>query len=256
MIESKDQMNNVIRLGKAPNRIISLVPSLTELLFDLELENEVVGITKFCIHPNNWFQNKTRVGGTKTVDVDKVRSLNPDLIIANKEENTKEDIELLKEIAPVWISDINSYEEAMVAIHEISRITAREQLGKSMLFQIEKGFHDLQKLEKLATVAYVIWNEPTYLAGQNTFINDMLEKCGFANSTNETRYPEFDSNINPDYIFLSSEPFPFEEKHKVEFQDKFPNSKVILVDGEMFSWYGSRMSKAPIYFNKLLKSIV
>lgn len=255
MIESKDQMNTIIRLGQVPNRIISLVPSLTELLYDLQLESEVVGITKFCIHPEEWFKAKNRIGGTKTVDIEKIRRLMPDLIIANKEENTKEDIEQLQQIAPVWISDINSYEEAVEAIAEISRVTGREGLGKSMLFQIENGFNKLQKINEEKTVAYVIWNEPTYLAGQQTFINDILEKCGFTNVTKDARYPEMESNCKPDYIFLSSEPFPFEEKHRIEFQQKYPTAKVVLVDGEMFSWYGSRMRTAPNYFNELLSTI-
>lgn len=255
MLESKDQMNNVIRLGQFPNRIISLVPSLTELLFDLQLENEVIGITKFCIHPNDWFQSKTRVGGTKTVDIEKVRGLNPDLIIANKEENTKEDIDQLKLIAPVWVSDINSYDEALVAIEEIAKVTGRETQGKSILFQIENGFNALQKIHQPKRVAYLIWNNPAYLAGKETFINDMLEKCGLINITNESRYPEMKVEVEPDFIFLSSEPFPFEEKHKKEFEMKFPLAKIVLVDGEMFSWYGSRMIKSPNYFNKLIAAI-
>ena len=91
--------------GITPTKIISLVPSQTELLFDLELFNEVIGITKFCIHPKEWYRNKTRIGGTKTVDVELIKQLKPDLIIANKEENVKEQIEALQEIAPVHLTD-------------------------------------------------------------------------------------------------------------------------------------------------------
>ena len=99
-----DQLQSEIRLDRVPRRIVSLVPSQTELLYDLGLEDEVVGITKFCIHPNKWFSSKDRIGGTKSINIDQVKSLAPDLIIGNKEENTIEDIERLREIAPVWMS--------------------------------------------------------------------------------------------------------------------------------------------------------
>ena len=103
MYDFTDKLNRSITLFDKPLRIISLVPSQTELLYDLGLDEEVVGITKFCVHPDVWYRTKTRIGGTKTVNIEKVKSLSPTLIIANKEENTKSDIEALEKIAPVWI---------------------------------------------------------------------------------------------------------------------------------------------------------
>ena len=139
-MEFVDQMNNIIRLGAFPKRIISLVPSQTELLFDLGLDSEVVGITKFCIYPDKWFRNKKRVGGTKTISIEAVRKLNPDLIVGNKEENTKEDILLLSEIAPVWMSDIVSLEDAKKMIIEIGKITNTHTNACSIAKKIATNF--------------------------------------------------------------------------------------------------------------------
>jgi len=252
----KDQMNTTIRLGKKPSRIVSLVPSQTELLHDLGLEDEVVGITKFCIHPNKWFRSKNRVGGTKNVDFDKVKALQPDLIIGNKEENAKEDIEKLKEIAPVWMSDIFNLEEAIDALLKIGEITGRSNQAIKMAESIQAKFVQMSEFIELTsrkTVLYFIWNEPRFVAGKNTFIDDMLSRCGFENLSKNERYPEVETGVEPDYVFLSSEPYPFKEKHKKEFQNTYPNAKIIIVDGEMFSWYGSRMLKAPEYFINLIK---
>ncbi len=251
-----DQMNQIIRLGDKPNRIISLVPSQTELLHDLGLEEEVVGITKFCIHPNKWFRTKNSVGGTKNVNFDKVKSLNPDLIIGNKEENSKEDIEELKKIAPVWMSDIFNLKDALISIAEIGKITGKESESLNLSAIIQKEFKILKEAvsnSPKTTVLYFIWNEPRFVAGKNTFIDDMLTRCGLINLSSTERYPEVEKGLSPDYIFLSSEPYPFKEKHVAEFQKTYTTSKIIIVDGEMFSWYGSRLKFAPKYFMELLK---
>lgn len=260
MNEFTDQMNQTIRLEAIPRRVVSLVPSQTELLHYLGLGDEVVGITKFCIHPNDWFREKPRVGGTKEVDLEKVLVLNPDLIIGNKEENTQEDIEMLKSVAPVWMSDIYDLSDAILMIRELGIILDRTETTDRLINEILSEFsslHDFtQNLSwKGNTVLYFIWNEPGFVAGKNTFIDAMLGECGLKNATRDTRYPEVPLAIQPDFIFLSSEPFPFEEKHIASFQKKYPHSKIVLVDGEMFSWYGSRLKDAPKYFRELLESI-
>ncbi len=258
MKEYIDQMKQTIRLGKKPSRIVSLVPSQTELLFDLGLEKEVVGITKFCIHPNSWFKTKRRVGGTKNVHIDVVKDLQPDLIIGNKEENSQEDIERLKEIAPVWMSDIFTLKDALDSILKIGEITDKYKESKQLIEQISNAFSTIHKQNetlKGKTVLYFIWNEPRLVAGKNTFIDDLLSKCGFVNLAKQERYPEVKDNLHPDFIFLSSEPYPFKEKHMHEFQVNYPDAKIVNVDGEMFSWYGSRLKLAPNYFLKLMKQL-
>ena len=257
-----DQMNRVVRLEKVPERIVSLVPSQTELLYDLGLGDRVVGITKFCVHPNDWFRNKTRVGGTKSVDFDKIKSLHPDLIIGNKEENEKSDIDRLTAEFPVWMSDIFTLSDAMDMIQHIGAITGTEKEAKSIVTDVQNGFSELEKwvnesFKEDLSVAYFIWKDPDFCAGPNTFIDAMLHRCGLKNYIQETRYPEFSvaTDQAPDVIFLSSEPYPFKEKHVLEFQEKFPNAKIQLVDGEMFSWYGSRLKHAPKYFQNLLEQL-
>jgi iron complex transport system substrate-binding protein len=253
-------MNRTIRLGATPKRIVSLVPSQTELLNDLGLGERVVGITKFCIHPKEWYRSKVRVGGTKNVDVEKVKALQSDLIIGNKEENSKEDIEALEKIAPVWMSDIFTLDDSLEMINQLGSVLNVEKESKALIDVIGSEFEKLSDFisgDKPKNVAYFIWKNPDMIAGKQTFIDDMLSRCGFQNYTSDNRYPTFqvEEDKSLDYIFLSSEPFPFKEKEVLEFQKKYPQSKVMVVDGEYFSWYGSRLNKAPNYFKQLIGEI-
>ena len=259
-----DQFNQSIYLPSFPKRIISLVPSQTELLFDLGLEEEVVGITKFCVHPQKWFKNKTRIGGTKDVDINKIKALQPDLIIANKEENVQAQIEQLQTIAPVWVSDISTLQEALQMIKMLGEITNKKQSAATIVQKVINGFHQLATIKQtLKTACYLIWRNPYITIGADTFIHDMLLKCGCTNVFgNQSRYPEISipqiAAANPSIILLSSEPYPFKEKHIVELQSQLQthnqelvSTKIILVDGEMFSWYGSRLLQSPSYFKTL-----
>lgn len=254
MLEINDQMNRVIRLERPPERIISLVPSQTELLYDLGCENQVVGITKFCIHPNSWFRQKTRIGGTKKVNFDKIAALNPDLIIANKEENTKEEIEKLCQLYPVYISDITSFEEALEMIRSVGQLVGKTSKAEQMASQIDQDLHQIPTLK--GRVLYFIWANPYMVAGKNTFIGHVLDQLGVENAITDqnARYIELNEQdlkqVDADYFLLSSEPFPFQRKHQDELMEKYA-VKSVLVDGEMFSWYGSRMLKMKEYFQGL-----
>jgi ABC-type Fe3+-hydroxamate transport system substrate-binding protein len=250
-----DQMGRTILIDCPPQRIISLVPSQTELLADLGLTQSVVGITKFCVHPQGWLKQKTIVGGTKKFRIDAIQKLNPDLIIGNKEENYKEGIEALSQLYPVWMSDITTFQEAMAMISSVGEITSTSNDAGKIVNVIRSKFQTIQKFKR-QTVLYLIWKEPWMTIGSDTFIHDIITMLGWNNVTsNETRYPELSATqislLAPDYIFLSSEPFPFGAKHVEEIKKLTPRSKVLLVDGEMFSWYGSRLMKAPDYFNTL-----
>ena len=248
-----DQMNRTIRLEGIPRRIVSLVPSQTELLFDLGLEKEVLGITKFCIYPDAWFRSKTRVGGTKHIDIEKVKSLSPDLIIGNKEENYQEGIERLSEKFPVWMSDIYTLEDAYRMILSLGELTDTSIIANQIVSQIKDGLEKEFKLKGYAV--YLIWKDPLIAVGTNTFIDFMLEKAGFNNLINQSRYPEIDLKeivkLNPEFLLLSSEPYPFKENHILFFQEKLPKTKIKIVDGEMFSWYGSRLLFTGKYFEGL-----
>ena len=248
--------------AKIYSRIVSLVPSQTELLHDLGLEEEVIGITKFCVHPTKWYRNKTRVGGTKNVKIPSIQLLKPDLIIANKEENVKEQVEELAKNYDVFVTDVNNLTDAINMIKDIGLLVGKTKEALQMANKIEIKFQKLQNLtpvKRKIKAAYLIWKDPFMAVGGNTFINDMMQYCGLENIfLSRDRYPKTtleELRIDCELILLSSEPYPFKEKHLKEMELQIPGVKIILVDGEMFSWYGSRLLKAADYFEELdLKS--
>lgn len=252
-----DQMQRTVEVNSTVSRIVSLVPSQTELLVDLGLRDKLVGITKFCVHPSGLKKEVQLIGGTKNAKIDLIRSLNPDLVIGNKEENNQPDIEELEGILPTWMSDIFNLQDALEMIRKVGEITGTSEKASAICSSIEKNFSQLESVKsKGKTVLYLIWKNPYIAAGPNTFIDAMLSTLGFQNAMSEERYPEVNlETLNPDYIFLSSEPFPFKEQHIEELQQQFPASTVVLVDGEYFSWYGSRLIGAPAYFEELLNQI-
>ncbi|WP_020529401.1 ABC transporter substrate-binding protein [Flexithrix dorotheae] len=249
----KDQLNREVMLEGFPKRIISLVPSTTETLFDLGLENEVIGITKFCKYPKDKLKGCLKVGGTKTFHFDRVEKLQPDLIIANKEENRKEDIEALEKQFPVWVSDICNIVDSQEMIRSIGGITNRQERATKIITDIDSGFERITQKLQPKKVLYFIWRNPYMVAGKGTFIDSILTKIGFENIAPESRYPKLDQetieqlNKKVDLILLSSEPFPFKEKYLAEFQEIFPGKEIRLVDGEMFCWPGSRLKYASKY---------
>lgn len=248
-----DQLNRTISLSHPPKRIISLVPSQTELLVDLGLEDRIVGVTKFCVHPSGLRKKKTIIGGTKNYRFEVIDSLQADLIIGNKEENDQDGIEKLASKYPVWMSDILTVEDSLKMILELGKITDTQNKAEDMVNRLKM---DLNKpLPFKGTAVYLIWNDPIMVAGRETFINETLSIAGFKNLIQISRYPELKSKdlqaLNPDYLLLSSEPFPFKEKHLTLFKTLLPNARVRIVDGELFSWYGTRLFKALSYFKSL-----
>lgn len=252
-----DQIGQVIELKTPVCRIVSLVPSQTEFLHALGLEEEVVGLTKFCIHPEVWWRGKKRVGGTKNANFEKVRALEPDLIIGNKEENDKQNIDHLRSIAPVWISDIHNLDDAYAMMFALGEMVGKKEKAESIIAQIKLGFSRLKPLTNKTNVLYLIWKNPWMAAGKETFIESLLNECGFENAVKAYRYPSLQENEFPEceVILLSSEPYPFKGKEKMELSFRFPKAKIQLVDGELFSWYGSRLLESPSYFQKLLTSL-
>jgi ABC-type Fe3+-hydroxamate transport system substrate-binding protein len=251
-----DQLGREVYIPAAPQRIISIVPSQTELLFDLGLGDQIIGLTKFCIHPVGEVKSKAKIGGTKQLNIDLIKSLRPDLIIANKEENERSQVEELMKYFPVWISDISNMVDALQMIESVGEITRKQVKAQRVVQDIQTLFSELKPAKEALSVAYFIWRKPYMMAGKQTFIDDMLSRCGFINCINQTRYPEIDANglvaLNPNVVLLSSEPYPFKQKHIDEFAAILPNAKLLLVDGEMFSWYGSRLQFAAAYFAQII----
>lgn len=259
MISVTDQMGSHISLEKPAKRVVSLVPSQTELLYYLGCPP--IGQTVFCIHPSDQFKSATKIGGTKKLQLDKIRALKPDLIIGNKEENVETQIESLKQEFPVWMSDVNTLSQALEMIETIGHLIGKQKQASHLNTSIETKFSRLiTSNTQKPSVVYLIWNEPYFGVGNNTFIHDLLEVGGFTNAlSNMERYPELSlqniKQINPDYLFLSSEPFPFSKEHQASIQAHLPTTKVVLVDGEMFSWYGNRLLQTPEYINRLFSDI-
>ncbi|MBS1757349.1 MAG: ABC transporter substrate-binding protein [Bacteroidetes bacterium] len=252
-------LDKATSFNKQTLRIISLVPSQTELLYHLGLEEEVAGITKFCIHPDAWHKAKPRIGGTKNINISKIKNLSPTLIIANKEENVKEQITLLAHEYDVWVTDVNNLQDALQMITDIGVLTQKEINAQQITQSILQKFEQLHPLPLLKKAIYLIWKNPFMTIGGDTFISNMMLYAGFKNvfDTN-TRYPtitvEDIRKSGAEYLLLSTEPYPFSQQHVNELQAQLTHIKVILVDGEMFSWYGSRLLIAADYFEKIKKT--
>lgn len=254
-----DQMSRKIDVLHTPKRIISIVPSLTELLCDMNLKDQLVGVTRFCIHPANLKKQTEVIGGTKNLKIDKILSLQPDIVIGNKEENTKDQILELEKHCNVWMSDINDLSEAQDCILKLGDLLDRMEESQQIVLDIQLGFNsEISRIDQKCL--YLIWKAPYMAAGSGTFINDMINRSGYSNVlSDQKRYPSITEEqiaaLNPDVIMLSSEPYPFKDKHIDEFKQLCPGAKVLVVDGEMFSWYGSRLIKSGAYFQKLRTEI-
>jgi ABC-type Fe3+-hydroxamate transport system substrate-binding protein len=252
-----DQMGNQISLVSLPLRIISLVPSQTELLYELGLQEEVIAQTLFCIHPQEMHVFKPRIGGTKKLDLNKIRALKPNLIIGNKEENTREQIEELQQEFPVWMSDIKDLDQALDMILKVGELVNKVAKSQEIASLIRSEFNSLVRTDVQKKCLYLIWREPWMAAANDTFIHDLLGRMGLTNACNSftSRYPTMTQKqlevADPNYIFLSSEPYPFKEKHIQELKSICPQAHIELVDGEMFSWYGSRLMQSVKYLKTL-----
>lgn len=261
MIVLKDQIGQEHHFESTPKRIISLVPSQTETLFDLGLEDEIMGITKFCVHPYHLKVTKIKVGGTKKVHIEKIKALNPDIIIANKEENTLEIVDSLKEICPVWVTDVITLEDNKRMIDDFGILFNKRTEAKKWNDKIDfaiKDFMSFVSTKESYKAAYFIWREPYMVAGKDTFINTLLTLNKFDNvyANREERYPEVEIRKiriqgDPELVFLSSEPYPFKEEHAFELGRHTHHGKTIFVDGEMFSWHGTHLYNAFEYFKQI-----
>lgn len=239
-------------------KVISLVPSITEALFDLGLtENEVIGRTKFCIHPYEKIKKIEIIGGTKNINIEKIKSLQPDLIIANKEENVKDQVEALMEDFKVMVTHVETVEDNYYLVKNLGNIFHQEEKAKAYNLKIYEVLNQT-KINSPIKVAYLIWKNPYMTIGSDTFIHHILTETGFENSfKDKTRYPEItvEDLAETDIIMLSSEPFPFKEKHIDELKAFYPEKKIMIVDGEAFSWYGTHIAKCGEYFKELISEI-
>jgi len=250
MIELRDQLNRTVKLSSPARRIVSLVPSQTELLVYLGVEEQLLGITAWCVQPPHLLKSKTVIGGTKDINIEKVKSLQPDLIVANKEENPAAVVEALETDFPVYVSDVRSIKSAYGMITDLGKLTAKLDIAKALVRQLKEGFEALPPLNKPLTYLYFIWNEPKMVAGPDTFVSNLLSKAGFVNLAPESavRYPQLNEaqirQLNPDIILLTSEPYCFTSGELHAYAGEYQPAYCSIINGENITWYGNRMTYA------------
>ncbi len=280
-MDFRDDLGRAVTLAATPQRVISLCPSQTETLFALGLADQIVGLTRYCVHPSaaetpppnpleffpsplrggagEGVESKTKIGGTKQLDLSAIERLAPDLIIAEKEENRREDVERLAERWPVFVTDVGDFESALKMIETLGRLCDRAQPAQALARQIAVRWKRLQPVEQQPGVLYLIWRKPFMAAGAETYIDSVLSRCGMHNVVSTSRYPELNArdlqDLKPELVLLSSEPYPFHGEHLVELQAFLPQARIELVDGEMFSWYGVRMLRAADYLQEFIERL-
>jgi len=233
-------------------KIVSLCPSLTELVFDLGAGDELVGITTFCIHPADRVGAVETVGGTKTPDCERILQLAPDVVLMNEEENREEDADVL---AAAGIHVHNSFprdaDDTAAMVRSIAATIGRPGPGELVAAEIEESAVEARAAagqQARTRFVYMIWRKPWMCASGDTFVSNLLELAGGENVIGHEgeRYPEMEAALlaaaDPDVVLLSSEPFPFEERHADELAlaSGLPRERFQLVDGELLSWHGSR----------------
>ena len=245
MLISKDQLGRQHTFTVQPQRVVSLVPSITELLCDLGLRDKLVACTKFCVWPAELKHEIAQIGGTKNIKSQQINALKPDLIIASKEENIKTQVEALEANCPVWVSDVKNLSDANAMINSLGELFGRIEDSRRIVAANRDTVRRLAKVGR-GSALYLIWRQPYMSVGGDTYIHDMLLQLGYSNVCgDQLRYPaltpEEISLLKPRHILLSSEPYPFGNQHLEELQELCPEAIVELVNGELFSWYGSRL---------------
>jgi ABC-type Fe3+-hydroxamate transport system substrate-binding protein len=258
-MQRQDSLGRWVTVPVEPKRIVSLCPSQTETLFALGLEGRLVGRTRYCIHPAEKVATLSVVGGTKKVDPSLIQSLRPDLIIAEKEENTREDVECLAEIAPVYVTKNESWEEALDTIHRLGIVTGTLDRAGRLIEEIEATWATVPWALRLMRVLYLVWRKPYMAAGSLTFIDAVMRRLGWENvaATLSGRYPiiEDPSQLRPEIVLLCSEPYPYKAQHVPEVQALWPEARVEVVRGDYFAWYGARLIEAARYMRELQRGL-
>jgi ABC-type Fe3+-hydroxamate transport system substrate-binding protein len=233
-------------------RIVSLCPSLTELVFDLGRGDDLVGITRFCVHPADRVGAVEQVGGTKDPGIERIVELAPDLVLLNREENRIEDAEALEAAGvPCHASMPRTVEETAEMVRSIAAALDRPAEGEAIACDIEERSARVRAAAEGARPvrwAYLIWREPWMTVNRDTFVDALLGQAGGVNAFGDRpdRYPRITTaelvTADPDVVLLCTEPFPFQEKHVAELAGEtgFAPERFRIVDGEYLSWHGSR----------------
>ncbi len=240
-------------------RIVSLVPSLTELLCDLGLASSLVGRTGFCIHPADIVPLIPKVGGTKDVNIQKIRALAPTHVVVNIDENEKLTVQALAEFVPsIVVTHPIRARDNLALARLMGGIFCAEEKAEAWCAAFEQEYAALHAAPKPPpqTMLYCIWQDPWMSISRDTYIANMLAEIGWAvpDLGSDARYPRFEWSQQLlggiDGVLLSSEPYRF-TKQNVDALEKQIGKPVQLVDGEMLSWYGSRSLAGLRYLRQL-----
>ncbi len=256
-----DATGRSLALDDPPERIVSLVPSLTEALFAFGLEEDVAGVTRFCVEPAE-AKSKPKVGGTKNVDVQAVQALEPDLVLANVEENTREDVdEMIAAGLPVFVTYPRTVAAAIAELRQLAEMTLASEEAAPIL---DGAARQLRRAEnangfrKPLRVFCPIWRSPWMTIGPDTYMHDFLRVCGLENVYGKAaeRYPTVEladvASLRPEVVLLPDEPYPFARKHMGEVIAKLGDVRIYLVDGKSLCWYGPRIGPALAEIRRLL----
>lgn len=227
-------------------RVVSLVPSWTETLYQFGFDAEVVGVTRYCVHPKELVAHAKKVGGTKDPDIPLIASLHPDLVIANHEENRKEDVAALRAAGlDVWVSDVRNVSDSLRDIRELGRLTNKDDAADALVERIRAAMDDVRQAERVK-VFVPIWRNPWMTLTKDTYAHDVLSLCGAENVFGgaEGRYPERTPEQAREAgavaALLPTEPYPFHEKPQAAAECEAAGLRVGIVDGEALTWYGAR----------------
>ncbi len=241
----------------APERIVSLVPSLTELVWWLGCGDALRGRTRFCEEPAGEIEVVPNVGGTKNPDIEAIAAISPDLVIANREENRREDVEALQHAGlNVLLTDPNSVDEALAMIADVGKALEREAAAEGLVAEVRAAVTEGSGERPAALFVPIWWNPLMGLAG-DTYGSSVLEAAGATNVlAGRTRYPEVTLDevaaLRPQAILLPDEPYRFNEGHVPEFSGIAPTA---VVDGKLLWWYGPRMPEAIRELRRIVREL-
>ena len=241
-------------------RIVSFVPSTTETIFELGASERLVGVTRFCVRPANAAEGRVVIGGTKAPRIDRILALEPDLVLANREENRKEDVEELRRSLEVFVAYPRGVDDAVSDIRKLSRLVGARENGEHLAEAIESARAKLRPRERFRYL-YLIWQEPFMVAGADTFIDALLAEAGGVNRApgGRGRYPTMTEeeirDSGAEELLLATEPFPFDDGHAESLGARFPEQRLRVVDGQLLSWHGARLRAAFPYLVELAAAL-
>jgi ABC-type Fe3+-hydroxamate transport system substrate-binding protein len=262
-----DALGQSLTVRERPERIVSLVPSLTEALFAFGLDGEIVGVTRFCVEPRRGVAGKTKVGGTSEVDVAKIEALRPDLVIASAEDNSREDVvQLIDHGWPVFVTLATSVESAIDLLRQLATVTGTTAVARPIIQEAKDALASVVAAgagRERVRVFCPIWRNPYRTCGTATYMDDVLTVCGGRNvfGDRQERYPRVEltemAALDPEVILLPSEPYRFTKRHKADFRafadvSAVKNGHTFFIDGKMLAWYGPRITHSLSEVKRLL----